>query len=177
MVNTNSPHGLSPSHNMSAGCQVTNEYPIAPANNTPIYLGDPVVLNAGNVEQAAGAGVTNIGVFAGCQYLNAKGEITYSKFWTGEAGATKIKALVWDDPDQVFSIQTTTATKSQVGSAFDLSIVAGVPTIGLSKTVLDTAAQVGSAYKIVGFVNRDDNVEGAHAEVDVIAVKHGFASS
>lgn len=177
MANTNAPYGLRPSRHLTGGVTRTTEYPISGSYTTKIYLGDPVGLSSGNVIIGTNAGTAHVGVFAGVKYINAKGEKVFSKYWTGESGATEIKALVYDDPAQIFAIEATTFAAANLGVGYDLAIAAGVTTIGLSKTVINVAATTGAAYKILGLINRDDNESGDYAEVEVIAVKHALASS
>jgi len=177
MANTNAPYGLRPSRHLTGGVTRTTEYSISASYTTKIYMGDPVGLSSGNIVIGTNAGTAHVGVFAGVKYINAKGENVFSKYWTGETGATEIKALVWDDPAQIFAIESTTFGTANIGVAYDLAVAAGVTTIGLSKTVLNVAATSGASYKVLGKVDRDDNETGAYAEVEVIAVKHALASS
>jgi len=176
MSNTQGAYGLRPVKNQTGDTTKTTQYKMADAYVTPVYMGDPVKLNAGYIEIGADAGVDHIGIFAGCEYVNAKGEIVFSKYWTGEAGATEKKVLVWDDPATIFQVESTTAAQANVGTGYDLTVTAGEPTIGLSKTVLNTAGTTGAAYKITEIANGNGNEEGAYADVFVVAVKHGLAS-
>lgn len=175
MANTNAPFGLRPVRHLNGSAVQTNEYPISSTYTTKLYLGHPVTLNAGNVEIGTNNGTAHIGVFAGCKYTNAKGDIVFSKHWTGEAGASNITAQVWDDPQIVFEIQATTAAAANIGTGYDLTIAAGDDTIGRSKTVLNTAAVLGAAYKVLGLVDKPDNESGAYADVEVLTVKHALA--
>ena len=175
MANTNGPYGLRPARNKTGDTTKTTEYPIADAYTTAIYLGDPVVLNAGYAQIGTDDGTTHIGVFAGCEYKNAQGEVKFSKYWTGEASATEKKALVWDDPATIFQIQSTTAAQANVGTAYDLDVTAGEASIGLSKTVLNTSGTSGASYKVIEVVDGNGNEAGAYADVMVVAVKHALA--
>lgn len=175
MANINGAYGLRPAKNKTGTTTATTEYKIADAYVTPIYMGDPVVINAGYIEIGTDDGVTHQGIFAGCQYTNAQGEAKFSKFWTGEAGATEKKALVFDDPATIFMVQASTASQANVGGAYDLDVTAGIPTIGLSKTFLNTDGTTGAAYKIIEIVDGNGNDGGLYADVLVVAVKHALA--
>ena len=178
MANIDAAFGLRPSRHLTGGSVVQNEFPIADGYTTAIYLGDPVKLNAGNIEIGAAAGVDHVGVFQGCEYIDPKGEIVFSKSWPGTAGCTKKKALIVALDGQVFKIQTDVdGSEVVIGTGYDLNIVSGDATIGQSKTSLDGNATTGAAYKILRFVERDDNEVGDYGDVEVIAVKHAFASS
>jgi len=176
MANVNAPYGLRPSRHLTGGVTRTTEYPISASYTTKIYLGDPVGLTSGLLVIGTDAGTEHIGVFAGVNYVNAAGEVKFSKYWTGETSATEIKALVYDDPNQVFAIEATTFGTANRGVAYDLDVTAGTDSIGLSKTILNVAGTSGAAYKVIGLVDRDDNVAGAYAEVEVVTVKHALHS-
>lgn len=179
MANTNGPFGLRPSRSASGGEPRTTQYTITAASAAAIYLGDPVGFSSGTVVIGTDAGTAHLGVFAGCQYVNASGDIIFSKRWPADTGASEVKALVWDDPNQLFTIQsdgTTATTVASIGVAYDLDVTAGTASIGVSKTVLQPGATSGAAYKVLGLIDKPDNAWGIYSEVEVIAVKHALAS-
>jgi hypothetical protein len=102
---------------------------------TNIFTGDPVIWNTAaggdpaygagtiarytpNIEQAADDGAVNsnatpvLGVFMGCEYTLATGELVKSAYWPGNVvvmAGSKIKALVIDDPNVLFEIQASSS--------------------------------------------------------------------
>jgi hypothetical protein len=92
------------------GVQRLMEYPIAPTNAVPIYNGDAVILNGGELEVAAdNTASQEVGVFLGCMYVNASGEQKFSPYWDGAAGSTEIKAIVSSDPGVTYRVELDTA--------------------------------------------------------------------
>ena len=77
----------------------TFEYPIAPANTNLIFSGDPVILNAGFLEEASGntpgaiTAAPIMGVFSGCRYVAATGDYRFERFGDGAAGR-RVSALL-----------------------------------------------------------------------------------
>jgi len=135
----NAPYGLKPACSITGGAwtEKTNVYYIA-ANAggtttyaTPIFTGDPVIWNTANANQGGGTiarytfsgdGTTQVnatvantipvlGVFWGCEYTLATGELVKSQYWPGgvavQAGS-QIKAYIIDDPMVVYDIQVST---------------------------------------------------------------------
>jgi hypothetical protein len=116
-----SPYGLRPIKRMDglpyAGA--VSEFEINPAGiATNIFYGSIVALDTNGyitLMPATGAdGTTNafpagtIGVFMGCEYVNAQGQPTWSQYYPANVVApagTKIKAKVVADPDVLFQAQ------------------------------------------------------------------------
>lgn len=72
-----------------------HEFPIAPGNSTKIYRGDMVSLAAGFVVRgAATAGTKYLGIFWGCRYTAANGDVTFAKSWDGATGRTGVMAHI-----------------------------------------------------------------------------------
>jgi len=138
----NAPYGLKPACSITGGAwtEKTNVYYIA-ANAggtttyaTPIFTGDPVIWNAtlalggenvggGTIARYAfsgdGSNAANIvpvlGVFWGCEYTLATGELVKSQYWPGSVAVqqgSKIKAYIIDDPMVVYDIQVSTWTNT-----------------------------------------------------------------
>ena len=174
MPNLDSASGLIPVGHESGACFVLAEHTIDPSYTTKIFRGDPVRLNAGNIEKGTNAGTDTAGVFKGVSYINAKGKYEFSPYWTGEADATEIKALIYNDPGVIYEIQATNSTLANLGSAFDLTLVDGESTIGQSKTVLDTTGTTGASYKIIGLSKRPGNDWGDNVKVLVKIINHSM---
>ena len=124
MANTNGAFGLRPygmlgSAPASTG---TTEYRIASDNTNALYQGQPVIpLAAGvidNLQAAAGGTVSIVGVFNGCEYVRSSdGKTVFSNTWPGSASAGAdsnfpVKAFLYDNPSQLFTIATSNVQNS-----------------------------------------------------------------
>lgn len=126
-------------------------YTIDAAYATAIGYGDAVILNTNGTITVGAANADVLGVFAGVEYTDATGKPTVAKRWPGAvAGATKIVAYVYDDPDNIFEAQfaasATGAVQAIIGDQTDL--VAGTPNAvtGMSAQALN-ATPVGAGIQ------------------------------
>lgn len=178
MANADAPQGFVPLRHLSGGSMSRNEaYTIASAYNTDIFTGDPVKLvAAGSIEQAA-AGNRILGVFAGCEYTDAAGNVVFSKYWPADTVATNIKAYVYDDPNIVFEIQSAgTPAATNVGNLADHEVGTGSTSTGRSGAELSGTMGTGAAgFRILGIVERPDNSYAANANVEVMIYEHEFS--
>ena len=176
MANVDGAFGLRPSRHMSGACIKTSEYSIASALAENIFIGDVVQMSGTgtNVVTAAGGNVDNIGVFAGCRYVNAQGDQVFSKYWPTGTVATEVVALVWDDPNIIFEGQTDTLAAADVGLLTDWDDGAGAASTGLSgrELVASAGATTGQGLRIVRLVPRPDNAYGTFAKVEVMFAEH-----
>ena len=180
MALTASPYGLRPVRRVDgmpyAGA--ISQYLIDPAGEaTNLFYGQVVHIGADGyiaLSTATGAdGTTNalpagttrtgsIGVFVGCEYVNAQGQLIHSQMYPSGYAApsgTQIKAYVIDDPNVLFQAQLDgAADQSDVGantffaaaqSTSTGNTATGVSTSALESTTVTTAA----AFRIVGFVS------------------------
>lgn len=112
MANPNTPFGLVPVRHYFGGVVRTNEYTIADAYATSLFMGDPVlVTGTGKNIGIATAGSSGIvtGVFAGCRYVNAAGDTIFGKYWpasTAIKAGSVAYATVYDDPFILYAIQS-----------------------------------------------------------------------
>ena len=156
----------------------TRSFLIDPAGyNTNIYNGTLVYVNTAgylNIVTGTGADATTnsfpgsgtltgaVGVFVGCTYTNAQGQIIYSQYYpanTASVQGSAITAYVIDDDRAVFQVQANnTVPQSALGDNVYLanaqststgSTTTGNSNIAVSATVVTTTA----AFRIVGFVN------------------------
>jgi len=116
MANANGSYGLKPIAKMGGGANSTGNsnytlYEIANGNTNKIYQGSPVIpLSTGFIDivgAAAGGSVSLLGVFGGCEYVSSTtGKPVFSNYWPGSGADSNhpIKAIVYDDPMQLFSI-------------------------------------------------------------------------
>jgi len=103
-----------------------------------------------------GSGVGAIGVFVGCEYVNAQGQVIYDQYYpSGTANGGDIVAYVVDDPNALFQAELDeTATQTMVGTnttfATAQTTSTGSTTTGVSTSQLDaTVATTAKAFKIV----------------------------
>jgi len=175
MASTATPYGLKPVKRADgmpyAGA--VSEYLIDPAgvaNN--IFNGSIVQLTtAGYVELAdgtgadittnnfGGSGIGALGVFVGCEYVNAQGQVIHSQYYPSGTTGT-VKAYVVDDPMVMFQAQLdNTGSQAILGAITKLpaaqnALTSGSTTTGNSNVAIDATVQttVGGLL-IVGFAS------------------------
>jgi hypothetical protein len=179
--NVDSAFGLVPHRHITGGEIRSNAYPIASGYAANIFRGDPVILAAdGSLTIAAALSTAIVGVFAGVKYTDALGNITYSGFWPANTVATNIEAMVYDDPDIAFKVQTdaTGAVEVDKGALCSLEIVAGDPKTGQSKTNLDVSAGLAATGKQMRILRLIDNggynEPGPFSQVEAIFATHAI---
>jgi hypothetical protein len=175
MASTPTPYGLKPVKRVDGMpySGAVNEYLIDPAgvaNN--IFNGSIVQLTtAGYVELAdgtgadittnnfGGSGIGALGVFVGCEYVNAQGQVIHSQYYpSGTTGV--VKAYVVDDPMVMFQAQLdNTGSQAILGAITKLpaaqnALTSGSTTTGNSNVAIDADVQttVGGLL-IVGFAS------------------------
>jgi len=172
-----SPYGLKPINQLGGTpyAGATRTYLIDPAGTASnIFNGSPVYVNASGylaVATATGADATTngfptgtantgiVGVFVGCSFFNAQGQLIFSQYYpTGVTGV--IQASVVDDPNVVFQVQSAgSVTQAAVGANvfFTTSAVAtGSTTTGNSTASVvagSSAVTTTAAFRVVGFPN------------------------
>jgi hypothetical protein len=171
MATTASPYGLRPVNRVDgmpyAGA--TQAFLINPAGvNTNIFFGSIVALNADGyivLMTADGSDATTnafpagtIGVFVGCQYVNAQGQVINSQYYP--AGTTGVvTAYVVTDPNVVFQAQLDgSGGQAVLGANTFLAAVQSTSTgntqTGNSTVALDATVQTAAAaFRIVGFAS------------------------
>jgi hypothetical protein len=180
MALTATPYGLRPIRRADgmAYAGANSMYLIDPAGEaTNLFYGQVVHIGADGyiaLSTATGAdGTTNalptgstltgsIGVFVGCEYVNAQGQLIHSQYYPSGYAAptgTQIKAYVIDDPNVLFQAQLDgVADQSDIGantffaaaqSTSTGSTATGVSTSALESTTVTTTA----AFRIVGYVS------------------------
>jgi len=173
MAATATPYGLRPINRIDgmpyAGA--TQTFLIDPAGEaTNIFYGQVVIIGADGylaISTATGADITTnnlggsgvgaIGVFVGCQFVNAQGQVINSQFYpSGTTGVVSAKVIT--DPSVAFQAQLdgsgaqtvlgTNTFFAAVQSTSTGSTTTGNSTSALESSVVTTAA----AFRIVGFV-------------------------
>lgn len=178
MAATATPYGLRPVKRADglpyAGA--TSTYLIDPAGEaTNLFTGQVVIIGSDGylaLSTATGADITTnnlggngigaIGVFMGCEYVNAQGQLIFSMYYPSgyvAPAGTAIKAYVVDDPMVLFQgqldgagAQTIIGTNTffaAVQSTSTGSTTTGNSTTALESTVVTTAA----AFRIVSHVS------------------------
>ena len=192
MANANVAFGLKPvgMHGSSPATQGTSQYFIA-SDASAIFQGSPVVaeLTGGTIAiaSATGDGQQLVGVFAGCEYVDATtGKLKFSNTWPGSGSANTnfdIKGFVYDNPFQRFIIasdgtNTDRATaKADIFKTADMaSGTSGNTTTGISSAQLDISTadntDTSDALRILGIhedvTNADHSAAGVSYIVQII---------
>jgi hypothetical protein len=179
MATTAAPYGLKPVKRADgmpyAGA--TSQYLIDPAGEaTNLFYGQVVIIGAdGYIALATGTGAdltTNsisgttgvgaIGVFVGCEYVNAQGQVIFSQYYPSGYAAptgTSIKAYVVDDPNVLFQAQLDgSGAQTIIGTntffAAAQSTSTGSTATGNSTSALDATVQTAAAaFRVVAHVS------------------------
>jgi hypothetical protein len=189
MAATASPYGLRPINRIDgmpyAGA--TQTFLIDPAGEaTNIFYGQVVIIGSDGylaLSTATGADITTnnlggngigaIGVFVGCEFVNAQGQVINSQFYpSGTTGVVTAKVIT--DPSVAFQAQLdgsgdqsvlgTNTFFAAVQSTSTGSTRTGNSTSALDASVVTTAA----AFRIVGFVEIEGFSEIGDAFTDVL---------
>ena len=190
MASTATPYGLRAVNELGglpyAGS--TRQFLIDPAGyNTNVFNGSIVAVNtSGYIEIVTTVGSSagnifpagTIGVFVGCSYVNAQGQVVYAQFYPANTVApagTAITAYVIDDDRAVFQVQAAgTLAQTALGMNAILSTAqttsTGSTTTGNSNTAISisVAATATYAFKIVGFVDMQGFSTVGDAYTDVL---------
>jgi len=197
MANINVAFGFKPvgKHGSSPATQGTSQYFIA-SNASAIFQGSPVKaeLTGGTIQiaSATGNGDQLVGVFAGCEFVDATtGKLRFSNTWPGSGSANTnfdIKGFVYDDPSQRFIIasdgtNTDRATaKADIFKTADIaSGTSGNTTTGISSAVLDISTaedtDTSNVVMILGIHEDVTNADHSAAGVSYIVKINNHALS
>ena len=193
MTAISAPFGFRPSYHNS-GQMRPKAYTIASTYAATIFSGDPVKLTDNGVVQLgtsdgtrAGTvdGILLLGIFAGCQYLDASGKPTISPFWPGGTTGTEIVAWVYDDPETLFDVQYTnpsagTTVQTAVGEECDWTVASpgGSTQTGLSNCQLTAIQATSGQFQITGFgYNINDSLTDAFVTVTVRINEHHYKAA
>lgn len=200
MASVASPYGLKPI-NLIGGLPYagsTRMFLINPNGAaSTIYNGSPVYVDANgflNVATATGADATTngfpigtantgiVGVFVGCSYINAQGQVIYAQYYpTGTTGV--IQAYVVDDPNAVFQVQSA-GTVAQAALGANVFFSTGAVATGSTTTGNSTASVVAgasavttsAAFRVVGFVNSPTSQVGDAFTDILVKINPGYHS-
>lgn len=163
MANSNAPYGFQPIKS-PAGNVSANSYKAT--GSAAIYEGSLVTVNSsGLVEKATTSTTSFCGVAA--SYLAAPGTSTAN-------------ILVYDDPNQVFSAQssdTSTSNQTLVGQTHQPVIGSGSSSSKLSADAVGTSDSLSTALVICGLdPSVDNDVSGPYPRVQVKIKAHQFSA-
>ena len=192
MANANVAFGLKPEgmHGSSPATQGTSQYFIA-SDASAIFQGSPVVaeLTGGTIAiaSATGDGQQLVGVFAGCEYVDATtGKLKFSNTWPGSGSANTnfdIKGFVYDNPFQRFIIASDGTNTDRATAKVDIfktaamsSGASGNTTTGISSAQLDISTadntDTSDCLRILGIhedvTNADHSAAGVSYIVQII---------
>jgi len=190
MANSNGSFGLKPIGKIGQATNSTGmtEYRIAAGNTNPIFSGMAVIPLAGGViddlQAAAGGNVSIVGVFGGCEYVSSTtGETVFGNFWPGSGADSTfpVKAFLYDDPNQLFTIATSNVvaaanTEAEIRAAVFANVAfatgnSGSTSTGMSSATADLntiAATNTLALRIMGVQNDPDNADFTAAGIPLI---------
>jgi hypothetical protein len=181
MPNVDAAFGLLPVGVLGGGTPQRNSaYRIASGYGSNIFTGS-LVKSTGTTKQIALAapGDRAVGVFIGCEYVDANGDTRFSPYWPASTTlktGTECIAYVVDDPLAVFEVQASLGfALADIGAVADVTAEAGVTRTGKSTMKLDSAtiSATGSAQlKILDLVRRPDNEIGNYARALVMINEH-----
>lgn len=182
------PYGLKPI-NLIGGqvyAGATRHYVIASGDATGIFFGDIVKLTSAGVvtkdTMTTAASGSTIGVFTGCSFVNAQGQVIFSQYFPAGTTAptgTEITAYIVDDPDVCFKVAYVSGTTvvdfvglTVIGSNMTLVQNAGVTATGDSQVAVTTAAVTSTLpIRVVDVVPDTANSSGNFCE---LVVKFNF---
>lgn len=193
MSATSAPFGLRPSFHNS-GQMRPKAYTITSTYATSIFSGDPVKLTDNGVIQLGTSdgtrsgtvdGIALLGIFAGCQYLDATGKPTISPFWPSGTTGTEIVAWVYDDPETLFDVQydnpsAGTTVQTAVGEECDWVVASpgGSTSTGLSNTKLSAIQATSGQFQITGFAyGVNDSLTDAFVVATVRINEHHYKAA
>jgi len=184
MSSVSAPFGFRASYHNS-GQIIAKAYTLATGYAQNVFQGDPVKLVDTGVIQLGSSdctrsgttdGVLLLGIFAGCQYIDALGVPTVSPYWPSGVAATEITAWVYDDPEILFAVQydnpsSGTTVQTAVGEQCDWTVASpgGSTRTGLSNTKLSAIQATSGQFQITGFEGTTGGVDSTLTDAFVVA--------
>ena len=198
MANTNVKFGLKPIGIIGGGPSVTSQYFIK-SDASAIFQGSPVEVEltggtAAIITSADGDGKQLLGVFAGCEYVDATtGKLTFKNQWGGSGTASTdhdIKCFVYDNPMTKFIIASDGTNTNRATAKADIfktaqlaTATAGNTTTGLSSAMIDIstaqASDPSNPLMIIGLHDDVTNADHSAAGISYVVKlnNHVYASS
>ena len=183
MANVNAYMGFQPVRSLSGGQVASvNKYLIQSGYAVSLYTGDAVILSSGYLATGAQDSALLVGIFAGCQFLDASGVpgARFSPYWpasTVTTGSADVIAYVWDDPLTLFRVQCSVGTAyvnaTHQGGSYDLiGTNAGSTLTGQSGMELNLGDTGTGQFLVRGLIEEPGNAAGTNAKVEVLIRKH-----
>ena len=154
MANQDAAFGLRPLKSVGQGDDSTgmSSHAIDAAYGTAIYQGSPVVVAAGYITISTAGAVPNMGAFWGCFYVDPTTlKPTFKNYYPGSItppSSKDIEAFVYDNPNQMFEIQSDNdgaSTLADIFSNADLVNFGGSTLNGVSNSELDDSTIAASS--------------------------------
>ena len=168
MANQDAAFGLRPLKSVGQADDSTgmSSHAIDAAYGTAIYQGSPVVAAAGYIAISTAGAVPNMGAFWGCFYVDPTTlKPTFKNYYPGSItppSSKDIEAFVYDNPNQMFEIQSDNdgaSTLADVFSNADLINFGGSTLNGVSNSELDdstiAASSDAAAQLLIIGISRD----------------------
>ena len=154
MANQDAAFGLRPLKSVGQGDDSTgmSSHSIDAGDASVVYQGSPVIAAAGYVDIATAAAVPNMGAFWGCFYNDPTTlKPTFKNYYPGSItppSSEDIEAFVYDNPNQMFEIQSDNdgaSTLADIFSNADMVNFGGSTLNGVSNTELDDSTIAASS--------------------------------
>ena len=154
MANQDAAFGLRPLKSVGQADDSTgmSSHAIDAAYGTAIYQGSPVIAAAGYIAIAAAGSVPNMGAFWGCFYVDPTTlKPTFKNYYPGSItppSSKDIEAFVYDNPNQMFEIQSDNdgaSTLADIFSNADFVNFGGSTLNGVSNSELDDSTIAASS--------------------------------
>ena len=168
MANQDAAFGLRPIKSVGQADDSTgmSSHSIDAGDASVIYQGSPVIAAAGYVDIATAGAVPNLGAFWGCFYDDPTTlKPTFKNYYPGSItppSSKDIEAFVYDNPNQMFEIQSDNDGASVLADIFsnaDMVNFGGSTLNGVSNTELDdstiAASSDAAAQLLIIGVSRD----------------------
>ena len=190
MANQDAAFGLRPLRSVGQGDDSTgmSSQTIVAGDASTIFQGSPVIAAAGYVDASTAGAVPNMGAFWGCFYNDPTTlKPTFKNYYPGSItppSSKDIEAFVYDNPNQMFDIQSDNdgaSTLADIFSNADMVNFGGSTTHGVSNTELDdstiAASSDAAAQLLIIGVSRDpknNDLTAANVNWRVIVNMHLF---
>jgi hypothetical protein len=190
MANQDAAFGLRPLKMSGQGDDSTGmtSHFIDAGDASVLYQGSPCIAAAGYVDIATAGAVPNMGAFWGCFYTDPTTlKPTFKNYYPGSItppSSKDIEAFVYDNPNQMFEIQsdnTGASAQADVFSNADMVNFGGSTLNGVSNTELDdstiAASSDAAAQLLIIGVSRDpknNDLTAANVNWRVIINMHLF---
>ena len=190
MANQDAAFGLRPLKSVGQADDSTgmSSHKIDAGDASVIFQGSPVIAAAGYVDIATAGAVPNMGAFWGCFYNDPTTlKPTFKNYYPGSItppSSEDIEAFVYDNPNQMFEIQSDNAGASAQADIFsnaDFTGFSGSTLNGVSNTELDDstigAAGDAAAQCLIIGVSRDpknNDLTAANVNWRVLINQHIF---